>query len=42
MDLKEYNNTELNFTINVYIDKSGNPWFEGIELANLFGYKKYT
>ena len=35
MDLKEqlscYNNTELNFTINVYIDKFGNPWFEGKE-----------
>ena len=30
MDLKEalscYNNTELNFTISVYIDKSVNPW----------------
>ena len=39
MDLKEYNNTELNFTINAYISKSGNPWFEGKELASLLGYK---
>ena len=39
VDLKEYNNTELNFTINAYIDKCANPWFEGKELATLLGYK---
>ena len=39
MELKEYTNTELNFTINAYINNSGNPWFEGKELATLLGYK---
>ena len=39
MKLKEYNNTESNFTINAYIDKSGNPWFKGKEIAILLGYK---
>ena len=29
----------MNFTINAYIDKSENPWFEGKELATLLGYK---
>ena len=38
MELKEYN-TKLNFAINAYIDKSGNPWFQSKELATLLGYK---
>ena len=32
MELKEYTNTELNFTIAAYINKSRNPWFKGKEL----------
>ena len=39
MDVKEYKNTELNFIINAYIHNSGNPWFEGKELATLLGNK---
>ena len=39
MELKEYNNTQLNFTINAYIEKSGNPWFKGKEIATLLGYE---
>ena len=34
-----YTNTESNFTINAYIDISGNPWFKGKEIATLLGYK---
>ena len=29
----------MNFTINAYIDKSGNPWCKGKEIATLLGYK---
>ena len=38
MNLKEQligYNTESNFSIHAYIDKSGNPWFEGKEMATL-------
>ena len=39
MELKEYTSKELNFTINAYIDESGNPCFKAKEIASLLGYK---
>ena len=39
MELKEYIDTELNFTINTHIDGKQNVWFEGKELPSALGYK---
>ena len=38
-ELKECTNTELNFSINASIDKSGNPWFKGNKIATFLRYK---
>ena len=39
MELKEYNNTEINLSINIHIVEKQNVWFEGKELASPLGYK---
>ena len=36
---KKFGNNELNISINTNTDKSGNPWFEGENIATILGYK---
>ena len=40
MEIKKFYNSEMNFTVNTFIDKSGNPWFKAKEIATLLSYKK--
>ena len=37
--LKEYNNYEMNLSINIHIDGKQNVWFKGKDIASALGYK---
>ena len=39
LTFKKFENKELNISFNTNTDKSGNPWFEGENIATILGYK---
>ena len=42
LTVKEFENKDLNISLDAYVDNKQNIWFKGKEVATLLGYEKMT